>query len=366
MVMFFIREKIDLNYTIIVKELKQELKLNRVELPQPPLKTNLERTIYDTCLMPRTKSSVDKYIPNPTIEKSVKNADKLATYDRETYSIKKELAKNALELPPYDPEESRTLMDKWMCSSSKKEERNAIIRLWKSWMNKHPNEDIDWIPDYVREADGLSPTASGKEGEDLPGFSSGEFPSSIHPVEEEEAPAEAPWSLKELLEEDSFTISSIDQMEEEESVGLLPNLSEVVGEMSAPTSSRVNREMSAPITSRNIGEMSALNIPTGVWRIALAGGRRPNIEVRKSIIAEVLKPQCVMPSRGTKTWRYLDVLIAMERNRYSVNLCRSRTPEARRENRRMMDLLKDFCARTGCGVCRNRMHANSMLLELLN
>lgn len=49
MVMFFIREKIDLNYTIIVKELKQELKLKRVELPQPPLKTNLERTIYDTC-----------------------------------------------------------------------------------------------------------------------------------------------------------------------------------------------------------------------------------------------------------------------------------------------------------------------------
>ena len=50
MVMFLLGKKIDLNYTIVVKELKQELKQNRVELPQPPLKTNLERTIYDTCL----------------------------------------------------------------------------------------------------------------------------------------------------------------------------------------------------------------------------------------------------------------------------------------------------------------------------
>ena len=254
----------------------------------------------------------------------------------------------------------------------------AYLNNWGSYILRIGDRDVEealkefmtlvknYEEENLSEADGLSPTASGKEGEDLPGFSSEEFPSSIHPVEEEEAPAEAPWSLKELLEEDSFTISSIDQMEEEESVGVLPNLSEVVGEMSAPTSSRVNREMSAPTDSRDNREMSALNIPTGVWRIALAGGRRPNIEVRKSIIAEVLKPQCVMPPRGTKTWRYLDVLIAMERNRYSVNLCRSRTPEARRENRRMMDLLKDFCARTGCGVCRNRMYANSMLLELLN
>ena len=366
--MFFIREKIDLNYTIIVKELKQELKQNRVELPQPPLKTNLERTIYDTCLMPRTKSSVDKYIPNPTIEKSVKNADKLSTYDRETYSIKKELAKNALELPPYDPEESRTLMDKWMCSSSKKEERNAIIRLWKSWMNKHPNEDIDWIPDYVREADGLSPTASGKEGEDLPGFSSGEFPSSIHPVEEEEAPAEAPWSLKELLEEDSFTISSIDQMEEEESVGVMPNISEDDGEMSAPTSSRVNREMSAPTVSRDNREMSALNIPIATWRDAIVGDCSLNIQTRERIIAEVLKPHFVVPPKGSREWELLDHVVMMERRRQDMIWRQSLLPEKRDEGLRKRLALDSFYKATKCGRLRAysapvRRH---LLLHLLN
>ena len=361
----FIREKIDLNYTIIVKELKQELKQNRVELPQPPLKTNLERTIYDTCLMPRTKGDADQMFTNANINKGLKQLEDTSLDD----NIIQELAKGGLELPPISDNEDAEVKEKWIYARNRNEEKEAIKELWRGWYARHPGEIIDWSPEYVKdlEADGLSPTASGKEGKDLPGFSSEEFPSSIHPVEEEEASAEAPWSLKELLEEDSFTISSIGPMEEEESVGVMPNLSEDDGEMSAPTSSRDNREMSAPtasrdnremsapIVSRNIEEMSALNIPDATWWAAIKGACQANIHARKRIIAEVLKPQFVMPSIGTKEWRCLEVIIHQERKRYTVLRRLSPDAKTREDAQRMKGILDDFSRTKGCGAFKNTL-----------
>lgn len=281
-----------------------------------------------------------------------------------------ELAKDGLELPPYSVNEDSDTMEEWLKANSNEERRKAICRLWKQWYLRHPGEDIDWVPTYVRnnEADGLSPTASGKEGEDLPGFSSGEFPSSIHPAEEEEASAEAPWSLKELLEEDSFTISSIDQMEEEESVGVMPNLSEDDGEMSAPASSRDNREMSAPIASRNIDEMSALNIPVATWRAAIVGDCSLNILSRERIIAEVLKPQFVVPPKGSREWELLDHVVMMERRRQDMIWRQSLIPEKRDEGLRKRLALDSFYKATKCGRLRAysapvRRH---LLLHLLN
>lgn len=309
--------------------------------------------------MPRTKRIIDENTKHITEDiKEAKNmyahvrSNELDEKGNEEYiddNIVQELAKGGLDLPPYSEGEDDEIMNSWISARNEVESKKAIVHLWKDWFNRHPNETIEWIPDYVKEADGLSPTASGKEGEDLPGFSSGEFPSSIHPVEEEEASAEAPWSLKELLEEDSFTISSIDQMEEEESVGVLPNLSEVVGEMSAPTSSRVNREMSAPIVSSDNREMSALNIPDATWMAAIKGACQANIQTRKSIIAEVLKPQFVMPSIGSKEWRCLEVLLNLERKRYDVSRRLSPNVETRENAQRMKIILDKFSKDTGCG-----------------
>ena len=242
------------------------------------------------------------------------------------------------------------------------------------------DKDLIFSDINMEEADGLSPTASGKEGEDLPGFSSEEFPSSIHPVEEEEASAEAPWSLKELLEEDSFTISSIDQMEEEENVGVMPNISEDDGEMSAPTSSRVNREMSAPTDSRdnremsaptdsrNIEEMSALNIPIATWRDAIVGDCSLNIQTRERIIAEVLKPHFVVPPKGSREWELLDHVVMMERRRQDMIWRQSLLPEKRDEGLRKRLALDSFYKATKCGRLRAysapvRRH---LLLHLLN
>lgn len=327
--------------------------------------------------MPRTKRIIDENTKHITEDiKEAKNmyahvrSNELDEKGNEEYiddNIVQELAKGGLDLPPYSEGEDDEIMNRWISARNEVESKKAIVHLWKDWFNRHPNETIEWIPDYVKEADGLSPSASGKEGEDLPGFSSGEFPSSIHPAEEEEASAEAPWSLKELLEEDSFTISSIDQMEEEESVGLLPNLSEVVGEMSAPTSSRDNREMSAPIdsrdsremsvptVSRNIEEMSALNIPDATWWAAIKGACQANIRIRKNIIAEVLKPQFVMPSIGTKEWRCLEVLVNQERRRYRVLCCSSPDVGTRENAQRMKAILDKFSSITGCGAFKIAM-----------
>ena len=347
----FIREKIDLNYTIIVKELKQELKVNRVELPQPPLKTNLERTIYDTCLMSRTKGNSIKV--SSSIKYDENNGEYIFEYN-ENDNIDNALQwmKNYIV---WNERIARRRLDSHIKFTTYLDNYGRyILKIGACDIEKAVDDFVNLIKNYenlnLSEADGLSPTASGKEGEDLSGFSSGEFPSSIHPVEEKEASAETPWSLKELLEEDSFTISSIDQMEEEENVGVLPNISEYDGEMSAPTSSRDNREMSAPIVSRNNEEMSALNIPDATWMAAIKGACQANIQTRKSIIAEVLKPQFVMPSIGSKVWHCLEVLLNQERKRYDVLRRLSPNVETRENAQRMKIILDKFCRATSCGA----------------
>lgn len=320
--------------------------------------------------MPRTKGVLREkecHI-NETVAKAYENYED---------NIIQEIAKGGLDLPPYSDEEDETLMKEWTRARNEKERKIVCAKLWKGWHKRHNNEVVDWQPEDIKqleymlvdnEADGLSPTASGKEGEDLPGFSSGEFPSSIHPVEEEEAPAEAPWSLKELLEEDSFTISSIDQMEEEESVGVMPNISEDDGEMSAPTSSRVNREMSAPTVSRDNREMSALNIPIATWRDAIVGDCSLNIQTRERIIAEVLKPHFVVPPKGSREWELLDHVVMMERRRQDMIWRQSLLPEKRDEGLRKRLALDSFYKATKCGRLRAysapvRRH---LLLHLLN
>ena len=312
--------------------------------------------------MPRTKGIVKRRCFKNSV---FAEPNQVNIESEDNISLMDELQKGGLELPPLEPDEDIEKIRIWMKSRTEEEARSAIRDLWKDYHLKHPAEVIEWEPDYAKEADGLSPTASGKEGEGLPGFSSGEFPSSIHPVEEKEASAEAPWSLKELLEEDSFTISSIDPMEEEESVGVMPNLSEDDGEMSAPTSSRDNREMSAPtasrdnremsapIVSRNIEEMSALNIPDATWWAAIKGACQANIHARKRIIAEVLKPQFVMPSIGSKEWRCLEMLVHQERKRYTVLRRLSPSVETREDAQRMKDILDEFSRTKGCGAFKN-------------
>ena len=304
--------------------------------------------------MPRTKGSY--YSPiiidedKPITERDIASID--------TLSI------GGLDLPPYRDDENKALLMEWMFTHNEQRRKDIMKELWREWRIKEKldKEKVSTTNKYVcnKEADGLSPTASGEE------------------KEEEELTAKDPAAPIEIqfmeVEEESDDLSS------SESVGVVPNLSEDDGEMSAPiiieddeemsalASSRGDREMSAPIVSRNIEEMSALNIPVATWRAAIVGDCSLNIQTRERIIAEVLKPQFVVPPKGSREWELLDHVVMMERRRQDMIWRQSLLPEKRDEGLRKRLALDSFYKATKCGRLRSysapvRRH---LLLHLLN
>ena len=189
---------------------------------------------------------------------------------------------------------------------------------------------------------------------------------------EERDPA-APMEIKfmEVEEEESDDSSS------SESVGVMPNLSDDDGEMSAPiiveddeemsalASSRDNREMSAPVVSRDTEEMSALGISNFVWLTALKGRFNTPLRLRKWIIAKAMQPNQVLPRAGTLEWRRLDLLVSLERLTTRRNSLRCRDLFLREEARKEFLRIEEFYYTTGFGSYKNARTLRRLRSELL-
>ena len=217
------------------------------------------------------------------------------------------------------------------------------------------------------EADGVVSSASGEEEEEV------KLELLLDEEESTEKDPAAPIEIKfmEVEEEESDDSSS------SESVGVMPNLSDDDGEMSAPiiveddeemsalASSRDNREMSAPVVSRDTEEMSALGISNFVWLTALKGRFNTPLRLRKWIIAKAMQPNQVLPRAGTLEWRRLDLLVSLERLTTRRNSLHCRDLFLREEARKEFLRIEEFYYTTGFGSYKNARTLRRLRSELL-